>query len=317
MSLKERYYKAIEAEIMRMLNELVYDPLLVIVKMRLRELKRGAAEVRNSMSALRQAVAEGKIWYDDGQFKGTFNASTSAAIIKLGGVFNVKSKTYSLPAAKVPYDIKFAQAEAQSKYEQMRSGILSALANIDVNYIDTISKASEEYRATIGAMEHDLQKTVGAVPHVAIEAKLTEEQKNIIARDWGKNLDLYIKGWTEENIIKLREKVQPIVLAGGRAEGLVKTLEDNYGVATRKAKFLARQETALLMSKFQETRYKDMGITKYRWSTAHDERVRKDHKELNGKIFTFDLPPVTDRRTGARNNPGQDFNCRCVAIPVF
>jgi SPP1 gp7 family putative phage head morphogenesis protein len=61
---------------------------------------------------------------------------------------------------------------------------------------------------------------------------------------------------------------------------------DNYGVGQRKAKFLARQETALLMSKFHEQRYKEIGVTKYIWSTSNDgDRVRDDHKVLNNKVF--------------------------------
>lgn len=323
LTLKDRYYAAVEAEIRRILEDLIYRPLLAIINVRINTVKRKFnAEIRNSLSALRYAISTGDIWYEDGQFKGKFNARTSAAIIKLGGKFNGKTKSYKLARDKVPVELKFAQNEANARYEEMRLKILSTLDNIDVNKIDLMSQLKEEYESTLTHMEGDLHKTIpqkapSAISQIAIEAVLTDAQKSAIAKDWSQNLELYIKGWTQDNILKLRQQIQPHVMAGGRAEGLVKVLEENYGVATRKAKFLARQETALLMSKFQETRYSDMGIKKYRWSTAHDEKVRKDHKALDGKIFAFDLPPVTDRRSGARNNPGQDFNCRCVAIPLF
>ena len=45
--------------------------------------------------------------------------------------------------------------------------------------------------------------------------------------------------------------------------------------------------------------------------------MRKDHKRLNGKIFSWNDPPVIDTRTGRRGHPGDDYQCRCVAIPVF
>lgn len=323
--LKDRYYDAIEAEIKRILQDIIYRPLLKILGMRQREISR---EIKNSRSALHDAISAGTIWYDDGQFKGRFNARTSAAIIRLGGIYNVKARTYSLLAAKLPTDLKFAQTAANQKYELMRTQMLSVIDNMNPEEVDKISRAKEEYERTITHMESDLQKTLpktvgpkidnpaSAVSRITVEAKLTDAQREIIARDWGQNLDLYIKKWTGNNILKLREQIQPHVMAGGRAEGLVKVIQDNYGIATRKAKFLARQETALLMSKFQETRYKDIGIRKYRWSSAHDARVRHDHNLLNGKVFDFDLPPVSNRKTGARNNPGQDFNCRCVAIPL-
>lgn len=322
LTLKDRYYLAIEAEIRRIFDELIYKPLLAVVRAPMREIK-------NSKAALLSAITRGDIWYEDGQFKGKFNASTSGAIIRLGGKFNTKAKTYSLANDKVPIELKIAQTHANARYEQMRSKILEVLANIDIDQPQLGARIKDEYERTITRMDDDFKKTLpnkeparvdnpsSAISRLIVEAKLTDDQKRIIAEDWGNNLDLYIKKFTQDNILKLRQDIQPHVMAGGRAEGLIKVIKDNYGVSTRKAKFLARQETALLMAKFQETRYKDIGIQKYRWSSAHDARVRHDHNLLNGKIFRFDSPPVSNRKTGARNNPGQDFNCRCVAIPVF
>ena len=44
------------------------------------------------------------------------------------------------------------------------------------------------------------------------------------------------------------------------------------------------------------------------------------HKELNdrsekGEVFKFSNPPI-DSPNGSRHNPGQNYNCRCIAIPV-
>lgn len=327
LTLKDQYYSGVEAEIRRIFDELMYKPLMDILGLRMRQITR---EIKNSRSPLIDAIASGTIWYEDGQFKGRFNSRTSAAIIRLGASFNVKARTYSLPPNKLPTELKFAQANANARYEAMRAQMLGAIDNMDVNHVDLMTQVREEYEKTLAHLDGALQKTLPnltmepskvdnpatAVSRLTIEAKLTDEQRRIIAADWGNNLNLYIKGWAQDNILKLREDIQPHVMAGGRAEGLIKVIQDNYGVSQRKAKFLARQETALLMAKFQETRYADIGIQKYRWSTAHDKRVRHDHHDLDGKVFRFDSPPVSNRKTGARNNPGQDYNCRCVAIPL-
>ena len=53
-----------------------------------------------------------------------------------------------------------------------------------------------------------------------------------------------------------------------------------------------------------------MGIKQYIWSTSGDERVRDSHAENDGKIFSYDDPPPT-------GHPGDEINCRCVAIPYF
>lgn len=326
LPLHDRYYSLIEDEIRRIFDTLIYRPLLDVMGMHTRDLNR---MLKNSKNALLDAIAKGTIWYDNGQFHGQFNAKTSAAIIKLGGIYNVKARTYSLPLAKLPTELKFAQAEAQSKYEKMREKMLSIIDNIQPSEVDKISKTKGEYEKTMASIEVDLQKTMpknkqeardnpaASFSRLAIDANITPKQREIIAEQWGQNLDLYIKNWTEKNILKLREEIQPHVMAGGRAEGLAKVIQENYGVSARKAKFLALQETSLLMSKYKETRYKDIGISKYRWSDSHDARVRHDHHELNGKIFSYDNPPITNRKTGARNNPGCDYGCRCIDIPVI
>ena len=46
----------------------------------------------------------------------------------------------------------------------------------------------------------------------------------------------------------------------------------------------------------------------YIWRTRKDEKVRDRHKEREGKIFNWHVPP-----TGG--HPGEDYNCRCWAEP--
>lgn len=318
--LKDKYFAGIERDIQAIFDREFYIPLFRIIRERA-----PAHEVRNAgMGALFNAISNGFVWYENGQFKGRFSAAISRELVRLGAVYNVKAGSWSLAADRVPVEIKFAQASADGRYESMRTQILDRLDNMEMS--PDVRLIQQSYEKTISQMELDFSKTLPkdnetgdstAALRLTIEAVLTEAQKQRIAGEWAENLDLYIKHWTDDNILKLRQRVQSHALTGGRSQGLLKELQENYGVSQRKAKFLARQETGLLMSKFQETRYADIGISDYRWSDAHDKRVRHDHHELNGKIFSFKNPPVTNRKTGARNNPGEDFNCRCVAIPVF
>ena len=103
---------------------------------------------------------------------------------------------------------------------------------------------------------------------------------------------------------------------GIRAEGLVEIIQKQFGVSERKALFLAKQETSLLMSKYRETRYKEVGLNEYIWSTSQDSRVRPDHRKLNRKSFSFDSPPVVNEK-GDKKNPGEDFGCRCVPKAII
>lgn len=82
-------------------------------------------------------------------------------------------------------------------------------------------------------------------------------------------------------------------------------------VTDSRAKLIARDQTSKLNSSFNETRQTGVGIRQYTWQTAGDERVRESHAEHDGQVFYWDDPP---EETG---HPGDDVNCRCVAIPYF
>lgn len=87
-------------------------------------------------------------------------------------------------------------------------------------------------------------------------------------------------------------------------------------VSVARATLIARDQTLKLNASIAETRMRAAGVEEYSWSTSRDERVRPMHAELEGQRFRFDDPPVTNR-AGDTNNPGQDYQCRCVALPVF
>lgn len=54
---------------------------------------------------------------------------------------------------------------------------------------------------------------------------------------------------------------------------------------------------------------KQAGITnQYVWRTQRDERVRRSHRMNDGRIFSWAAVPDT-------GHPGEDYNCRCEAIP--
>lgn len=304
---RDSYYVGIEREIQEIFDDLIYRP----IGQQLRALNN--EELENSMASLLTAIRKGIVWYQDGQFKGSFSSAITRDLRSLGATFNSISKTFSLPEEHIPVEVRFAQVAAESRVKRTREEMLRTLGNLNLDTLDNLQTTKDKYHRVIGMMQSDFDKTVSAL---TIVPQLSEAQRDIIASQWGENLNLYIKGWSEQNILKLRTEVQEHAFSGGRAADLAKTLQSNYASSKAKAKFLARQETSLLMSKYRETRYSALGIEEYKWSTSHDERVRHDHKILDNKVFRFDEPPVTNRKTGARNNPGEDFNCRCQAIPI-
>lgn len=102
---------------------------------------------------------------------------------------------------------------------------------------------------------------------------------------------------------------------GARVEDLADQIKDRAGVSDSRADLIARDQTLKLNGQLNQARQQNAGVTRYEWSTSHDSHVRDAHAELDGRTFSWNDPPVTNEK-GDRNHPGEDFQCRCVAIPV-
>lgn len=303
--LKEKYYTNVEREINRILDEVLFVPLGLSLGLQKKELK-------NAFNALSDAIADGVIYYEEGVFKGSFNAKTSKQLQDIGATYDKRIKGWKFDGA-LPPEISIANENATARFDKLRKDFIQTLDDVDIESISRVSQIPDAYDQTITWMNDDFLKTAKAI---SVEPQLTDAMRGIITAEWSHNLDLYVKDWAQETIVKMRDQVEKHVFAGGRAKGLENILMQRYGVSRHKAKFLARQETGLLMAKFHESRCRDIGITDYIWSAAMDERTRDDHRELNGKRFSFANPPVADKRTGARANPSEYFGCRCTARPI-
>lgn len=137
------------------------------------------------------------------------------------------------------------------------------------------------------------------------------------AKNYTNNLDFWIKNWTEDRIKKMRSVVGQMAIDGKSTNAIADYLKNEFGVSARHAKFLARNETAIATTSYLAAKYKSEGITEFKWYTNIDGRERPLHRELNGKVFRFDNPPIIDERTGEKGLPAQTYNCRCTFAPVI
>lgn len=305
--LRERYYAPIEREINKLFYETIYYPLLAILRKRKINILANAIA---SESALIEALHEGTVYYEDGVFYGEFNSVISKELKALGAKLRPIRGGFSLSV--LPPDVMIAVADSNVRMKEMVQSLVSVLGDIPADAVIQKSDIPELYYHTIGEINQAIIKTLD---DATIIPKLTDQTKAILAKEWGENLELYIQKWVNQDILKLRTQIMQNTMSGQRANNIVKLIQANYNTSLNKAKFLARQETSLLMSAMRQQRYKDAGITRYKWSTSHDERVRKLHKDVNGKVFSWDAPPIVGEN-GEALNPGEDYNCRCVAIPI-
>lgn len=98
---------------------------------------------------------------------------------------------------------------------------------------------------------------------------------------------------------------------GLRVERLKAELYDRFEISMRRAETIARTELSTLNSQLTERRQTAVGVESYKWVTSKDERVRDEHRRLEGKVFQW---AVGHPKEG---HPGRRPNCRCVAIPVM
>lgn len=190
----------------------------------------------------------------------------------------------------------------------------------------------------------------GLVGKIRRVAEITERSS---LREWKKcvrstlGIDVpdgyYIGGIYEESVKKwirdtatsmlkipnrLSKAVEKIIERGIQRKKSVKEIREEVirrlNSEKRYGRVLAIAAIAFLAAGLNRRQQEDAGCRQYVWSTAKDSRVRACHRSLEGKVFSWDNPPEMWKETksgivytGRRCNPGEDFGCRCVAIPVF
>ncbi len=345
---EEKMYKPLEKAVLYVFAELIYKPIFDIVREEIgaewleleapKVLKERKTQKEDDLSEeiernkevysylykndkpsnagqnpLLRAILEGRVQYVKDHFEGVFSASISRGIKSMGGVWDPRTKHWRVPRAKLTPQVSIAIGTASGKVAKVKERIVGHLDKLGTLMQKDPQFAFEAaYKVAIKELgERFEQGSKGII----VTPEFTPEMIKNLAEKYSYNMNLYIKKWTAESIVRLRDRVMINTFEGKRAENLVKGIEHDFLVSESKAKFLARQETSLLMSQYREERYKSGGVQKYRWLTSGDSRVRGYHKRLNGKIFTWDNPPVVDA-TGRRAHPGQDFNCRCICVPI-
>ena len=164
------------------------------------------------------------------------------------------------------------------------------------------------------------------------------EWKRVVEKTLGINiLDDYYLGefytdqlriWIDDNVglistlpDELLNEMQGIVedgfLNGRSNRDIVKSIQERFGVSRNKASFYATDQLSKLNASITQQQQTSCGVEEYVWSSSRDQRVRDRHAQLDGTKHRWDDPPVVDTKTGRRAHPGEDYRCRCVALPVF
>lgn len=292
-----RYYDNIEKQIEIELYNLLILPLWNIATI---------SEKQNSVEddAVKIALLQGKINYQDGIFTGDFNAEIGKGLRRLGASYDYRMNAYKLEDFILPdVVLKAAQVGMQRRVERNNAflNVLDILAgripkyDTNIDFLHSATKIENDFKSIMG---------VDVNPNIKTAASMNYKY----------DTDKRIKDWCSNEVVKLREKVSQNI--GMRAEELEQHVRDLGVMSKHKARFLARQETSLMLVQYRKEQFGNLGYEKFVWSAVMDGATRTYHKFLNNKVFRYDNPPVMNLDTGEHGLPGQDFGCRCVDRPL-
>jgi HK97 family phage portal protein len=132
-----------------------------------------------------------------------------------------------------------------------------------------------------------------------------------------------IRWITETTWEQLRQKLGDALAEGGGWSDLIGAVEEVLGdLETWRAERIARTETTAALNLGYEESLKAVGVKRKMWVTAHDERVRETHQQMEGEVVDIDdyfvLPSGVRLRfpCDPEGQPDEVINCRCTIVPV-
>jgi SPP1 gp7 family putative phage head morphogenesis protein len=178
-------------------------------------------------------------------------------------------------------------------------------------------------KKTQSAIEKIVSKAMGVD---LVKILRTEGIKDVVEAGIAANVQL-IKSIPSSYLDKVQMIITQEGTKGRSGKSLIAQIQEVYPVTTNKARFIARDQTAKLNGDISRQRQVAAGIRGYRWRTVGDNAVRETHKERNGKCYAWlpefvgqkleDGTVLLDPEKDDIGNPGDDYNCRCVAEPII
>lgn len=166
-----------------------------------------------------------------------------------------------------------------------------------------------------------LKDTIGVVPVREFYDDLFSDALNM----WVSNNVSYVESIPKE----LQQDLTDIILWGYTTKqpmvNVYNRIQKRLGVESSKAKAIARDQMGTLNAQMMRYEQESAGVKKYKWKTRRDSRVRNSHRLLEGLVFSWDDPPAMSYETKSKGivytgkfcHPGEDYGCRCTAVPIF
>ena len=194
---------------------------------------------------------------------------------------------------------------------------------------EIMNKLARRWRKRFDDLAEDLAKRFvarsAAHTDLSLSAKLkragftvkfrpTEPVKTILRASVAENVTL-IKSIGEQHLTQVQSAVMRSVMTGRDLGTLATELKQRYGVTSRRAAFIARDQNNKASAAILRTRQTELGITEAIWKhSSAGKHPRPEHVKANGKKYDVKRGMLLE---GVWTWPGVEPNCRCYSVPVI
>lgn len=192
------------------------------------------------------------------------------------------------------------------RYWKMQAQLKNELEKLGEKQITLLSKEFEKEW-------EEIYKVTVLPSDKAFSTISTSNAKSMINNVWladGKSFSQRVWNNTERLAKTLNDELIDCVVTGKKTTELSKKLQRRFEVSAYRANTLVRTETAHIQTQASAQRYKDYGLTKYKFLADTDERTCGICESLDGKEFYY-----SEMQVGV-NCPPMHPNDRCTIIPV-
>ena len=251
-----------------------------------------------------------------------------AFLVVANGIRKV-AKPYIMRLSEV-YGIWYdenVRMDARISLSDAMAGILEEYSDGILEEIDFESVSSQVAKASKVAQRtslNDWKTIVKESLDLTVDEPFYIETTDDIINKWAYDSVSQIKSYPQEYLDKVQEIIQWGYETKQPMVNVYRRLEKVTGDTRSHVRMIARDQMGTLNCMMTKHEHESMGVSQYVWVTRRDNRVRECHRTLNGKVFSWDNPPamwyVTKKGvvyTGRYCHPGEDYQCRCVAKPVF
>lgn len=196
--------------------------------------------------------------------------------------------------------------ESTGWYERLRLAVADAAALIALPALaERVAEFARRVNGFNARQFHTILRAAYGVDIFQSEPWLAE----VLSQFEAENIRL-IRSIPQQALDKLHGKVVQAVRQGTPTARLKELVREEYGVTTRRAELIARDQIGKLNGQLTGARQQSIGVTSYKWRGSLDERERDEHVAREGKVIPWDEPPPD-------GHPGEPIQCRCWAEPVL